>query len=160
MIALDFKPCRTPHQERIEKFMRKAGQELPDRPLIPTAEVRKLRARLILEEALETVAALGYDVYAGDMVKVDMDSSEFYSRHSPDLVGIVDGCCDLSVVTIGTLSACGIPDIPVLTLVDYNNLEKFGEGGYRDEGGKWIKPPDHGPPDIEGFLATLRKECE
>jgi predicted HAD superfamily Cof-like phosphohydrolase len=41
--------------------------------------------------------------------------------------------------------------------VDQNNLAKFGPGGHRREDGKWVKPPDHKPPDIAGLLDKLAK---
>lgn len=136
------------HQKRVEKFMGLAQQELPLSPTIPSHEVLRLRAKLILEEALETVQALGFEadvVFHGDFV-----------RPPQNLVGILDGCADLSVVTIGTLSACGVPDIELLELVDANNLAKFGPGGYRRDDGKWIKPPGHKAPDIAGLLEMLK----
>jgi predicted HAD superfamily Cof-like phosphohydrolase len=67
----------------------------------------------------------------------------------------IDGCCDLSVVTIGTLSTLGVPDKPFLEEVDNNNLAKFGPGGYRNDYGKWVKPPGHKPPDISRILSEL-----
>ena len=40
------------HQKRVEELMIKAGQNLPEVPIMPSKEVRLLRAKLILEEAL------------------------------------------------------------------------------------------------------------
>ncbi len=48
------------HQQRVEHFMRQARQPLPEEPSIPSEEIRRLRAKLILEEALETIKALGF----------------------------------------------------------------------------------------------------
>jgi len=130
------------HMRRIEQFMKLAGQELPASPCIPDVRVRKLRARLIYEEAREAIIALGFAC----------PNLSLYEEHPSNLVKIVDGCCDSSVVTIGTLLACGVPDLPFIKLVDENNLAKFGSGGYRRGDGKWVKPPDHRPPDIAGLL--------
>jgi len=55
-------PCRTnyvdkvneeksSHQVSVEKFMQLGNQERPSKPTIPSLEVRKLSAKLILEEA-------------------------------------------------------------------------------------------------------------
>lgn len=150
---------KTEHQQRIEEMMRRAGQELPAVPTVPPPGVRVLRARLILEEALETIRALGVHVWlpddesAVDLADPDIfQDLRFQANSSPDLPGIVDGCADVSVVTIGTLSACGVSDDAVLREVDENNQKKFGPGGYRDEHGKWRKPPGHKPPDIEACL--------
>jgi predicted HAD superfamily Cof-like phosphohydrolase len=137
---------RTQHQLRINEFMRLAGQELPDKPCVPSFEVRKLRARLILEEALETIHALGFQV---------LDGMHIAPSGEPNLIEIIDGCCDVSVVTIGTLSACGIPDGVFLNEVDQSNLRKFGPGGRRREDGKWLKSSDWVPPDIAGILERI-----
>jgi predicted HAD superfamily Cof-like phosphohydrolase len=144
------------HYQDVRGFMEKAGQTVRDKPTIPTEEERLLRARLILEEALETIEALGFTpTMRHNMITMD-DVQFFNSNQAPmSLEDIADGCADLSVVTVGTLIACGIPDIPLLRLVDSNNLAKFGPGGHRDENGKWIKPPGHKPPDIAGLLKEL-----
>lgn len=139
--------------------MDKAGQAAPARPVVPPRDVRLLRANLILEEALETIQALGFWVDAtvdGNTVGVSMNTVTL-TDHSEgcDIVEVVDGCCDISVVTTGTLSAFGVSDNPVQMLVDQSNLDKFGPGGYKREDGKWIKPPDWVPPNIE---LELRKQ--
>jgi predicted HAD superfamily Cof-like phosphohydrolase len=92
-----------------------------------------------------------------------MDSSGSLTPHStralvthpPDLVEIADGCADISVVTIGTLVACGIPDKGLLELVDDNNLNKFKYGLIRDQFGKIVKPTDHQPPNIAAYLNSV-----
>lgn len=127
---------RTPHQHRVDEFMRRAGQELPDRPTLPDERTRLLRARLILEEALETVSALGFGVVQQGRDLTDKEqfkeSVTFVPRFRGEdvnvnaaLAGIADGCADIIVVTTGTLSACGISDDPVQREVDLNNLAKF-----------------------------------
>lgn len=136
---------RTDHQLRIDEFMKKASQALPARPIVPSLEVRRLRANLILEEALETIKGLGFDVEA-TMPDGELQCVEAFT---PDIVEVVDGCADLSVVTIGTLSAFGVDDHPILLEVDGANLRKFGPGSYRREAdGKWMKPPDFKPADV------------
>ena len=55
---------KTNHQLRIESFMKLAGQELPQSPVVPDIKIRQLRAALILEEAFETIDALGFKVNA------------------------------------------------------------------------------------------------
>lgn len=121
---------RTQHQENVESFMRQAGQELPSSPTIPPLPVRRLRATLILEEAFETVKALGLapvfkPEYDGDGKLAGVTMIELVEHGVPDLVGIVDGCCDLKVVTTGTLSACGVQDHEAQEEVDQSNLRKF-----------------------------------
>lgn len=134
--------------------MLRARQECPLTPTMPDEKVRQLRARLILEEALETIKALGVKVFtASSLGNVDKAHVRFESSHeAPDLVEIADGCADISVVTIGTLIACGIQDVSLLEAVDQNNLEKFKPGHSINEHGKLIKPPKHLPPDIDKVL--------
>ena len=143
----------TPHYRRIRQFMQHAGQETPSRTTIPDEETRVLRARLILEEALETVHALGVSVHLGSREE-PLEESDLHLQPSGtvDLEGVVDGCADVSVVTMGTLVAFGIDDEPVLEEVDSANLRKFGPGGYRREDGKWMKPRDWTPPNIEAAI--------
>ncbi len=153
----------TEHQQRIAEFMAKAGQDLPLAPVIPNANTRILRAKLILEEAFETVRALGVTVYHTNAfgTKADRDIShtgnlKFIDNGNADLEEIADGCADISVVTIGTLLACGIADNPILEAVDASNLAKFGPGGHRREDGKWMKRPDWFPPPIAELIEEQR----
>lgn len=157
----------TSHFARIREFMLKAKQECPQVPTIPSADVRRLRAKLILEEALETIKALGVTVWpsdeclvdqartAGGKVELNEDSFELEVTGECDIAGVADGCADVSVVTIGTLIAFGIPDRRLLELVDNNNLAKFGPGHSIREDGKLVKPPGHKPPDVLGLLKQL-----
>lgn len=139
---------QTPHQLRIEEFMRAAGQCVPRNPLVPPMEIRRLRAELILEEAIETIYALGFSVVQLPDTSLIIQP---YGANVFDLAAIVDGCVDTSVVAIGTLSACGVQDDPMLQLVDANNLDKI-KRGTRGPSGKFLKPADHKPPDIQTEL--------
>ena len=148
---------KSPHQQRVELFMEHARQPAPVVPTEPNARTCELRAALIMEEALETCNALGVVVTANnlDLNDPELDTHAellFGSVCPPDLVAIADGCADISVVTIGTLSACGIADESLFLAVDTNNLDKFGPGHSWNEAGKLIKPPGHEPPDIRKVL--------
>ena len=138
--------------------MQKIGQTTPASPGVPDEKTRLLRAKLILEEAIETIRAMGVGVRLretggqGGVVTVDPHELSFYINGAVDLEEVVDGCADISVVTIGTLIAFGVDDEPVLEEVDQANLRKFGPGSYERDDGKWIKPPDWTPPDILGVL--------
>lgn len=152
----------TEHWSRVRQLNAKIDPSTaPNKVTMPSADMRLLRARLILEEAMETIDALGISLYRGrgDEIatypKIEFDSITLRADHEPNMVEIADGCADVSVVTIGTLVCCGIPDRDLLRLVDTNNLAKFGPGGYRREDGKWIKPPDHCSPDIAALLKEL-----
>lgn len=135
--------------------MQKAGQEVPTSPTLPSLEVRKLRAKLILEEALETVHALGFSVQYDNYNSRNHDVL-FVDENDPNIEEVIDGCCDVKVVTTGTLVAFGLPDDPFQDEVDDNNLAKFGPGHSIRGDGKLIKPPGHKPPKIKEILDTLK----
>lgn len=153
---MNYTRAKTPHQQRVEALMFRAHQAAPDFPCEPSEAVRILRARLIVEEVLETLDALGVKISIRDEhdepVGVGFEDLEFAAVGTADIVDVADGCADISVVTIGTLSAFGIADDVLLALVDYNNLAKFGPGHSYNEFGKLLKPAGHKPPDIEGLL--------
>lgn len=143
--------------------MKLAGQEVKSRPEIPDEQTRLLRAKLILEEALETIEALGVQVWVDqkqDRTDEPLSSSwvgdsrlVFHDTDGGlDLEKIADGCADLSVVTVGTLSACGIADGPLLREVDRSNEAKFVDGPIMREDGKYLKPEGWEPPNIKGIL--------
>lgn len=146
---------KTPHQKRVEQFMRLAKQEIPSKPTIPDDKTARLRAALIMEEALETVKALGCEVLVEGTFDLNKGNYGIVSVREPNLEEICDGVADLSVVSTGTLSACGVPDKKLLELVDQNNLDKFGEGHSWRSDGKLLKSPNHKKPDLKGFLESL-----
>ena len=141
----------TAHYDRVKTFMQKVGQDTPAGAAVPDEKTRILRAKLILEEALETVEALGVRVHTKG-VEVTEEGVDYSGDGEVNLQEVADGCADISVVTIGTLIAFGIADEPLLEEVDASNLRKFGEGSYRREDGKWMKPPGWTPPDIMGAI--------
>lgn len=144
---------KSQHQLRVEEFMRRAEQAVPDKPTLPDAETRLARAKLIVEEMMETIEALGCDLVL-DWAKERLVAC-LSDRYKPDLIKIIDGCVDSNVVATGTLSACGVPDLPFVIEVDQANLRKFSGDAHRDANGKWIKPTGFVGPDIAGVLKQL-----
>lgn len=69
-----------------------------------------------------------------------------------DMVKAVDAVADISVVNIGTMSALGVADVPILEEVDRNNMSKFDEGCHVEPNGKLRKPPGHKPPRFRELL--------
>jgi len=144
MVNLPTRTATSAHYDRIKEFMRLARQDTPQTPTMPSLAVRMLRAKLILEEAAETVRALGIDVLLEDPdsgrthdvidrllkgSKQDTSDIPTYTEseeHAPNLVEIADGCADVSVVTLGTLVSCGIRDVLLFAAIEQNNLDKFG----------------------------------
>lgn len=165
--------ARTPHQQRVDFFMALAGQRLPQVPSLLTPLERELRARLIFEEVMETINDLGVVILFavnGDQADLPLNNPlepdpklrvyehSYETVNYFDIVGVVDGCGDISVVTTGTLSALGVSDDLVLQAVDANNLAKFGPGHSFSPQGKLIKPPGHTPPDLGVLLIGMGME--
>ncbi len=154
-------------------------QKLPEQGYqIPPAETRELRARLIMEEAFETLKALGVVIELADdeqdnpielvsgneilfkeMKFTASDDPHRCGDFVPDLDGIIDGCADLDFVTIGTLMACGVPDVPHLHEVcRCNNLKFPGGVATTNNHGKFQKPPGWKAPDHAAVRAKLPYE--
>lgn len=145
-------PAKSYHQQRVEAFMKKAKQDVPNTPTIPSEAVRILRAKLIWEEVMELINdGLGVRPVpvAGGSKPGEV---EFECFKPADIVLVADGCADISVVNTGCLSAFGISDMSILDEVDENNLAKFGEGHSWREDGKLIKPPNHQTPNFKKVL--------
>lgn len=114
-------------------------QAVPDTYSVPEPGTRLLLGQLVLEEALETIHALGLDMQmrAGKpYLVVDM-------THEPDIYDIIDGACDTIYVSTGVLCAVGAPDTPHLREVCAANDRKFPDGiaTINPETGKYLKPP-------------------
>ena len=157
---------RTNHQSRVRDFMLKGGQAAPNSPTIPKLEIRSLRARLVIEEALELIEAMNIAIHvkievndALDRTRLRFNMLDFrvldpfpFDFADKVLSNVAKEAADLSVVTTGTLLAYGIKDTELLEIVDNSNIAKFGPGWYRDEYGKIIKPTDWKKPDIASIL--------
>lgn len=116
-------------QDQVREFMMKAGQECPEKPVIPSIEVRCLRGKLIQEELDELDAAFG----------------------KKDIIEVSDAITDLLVVVLGTAVACGIDIQPCWNEVHRSNMTKFIDG-HRREDGKWIKGPSYSPANLEPII--------
>lgn len=160
----------TTNYQKVKQFMQLFKQEIPPTPIIPSLEVRKLRARLILEEALETIEALGFEI---DFQYNDFNESE----DGPNLVKVLDGMCDLDYVNKGLAIAMGVQEDKLDDAfaevhrsnmskmwseeqleqgkLDYPSctIEHYGGGLYRlIYFGKVIKSPNYSPANLEQFL--------
>lgn len=106
----------TNEQKRVENCMRTFDQEVLDKPTQDESEAKAfLRARLMLEETLETITkGLGIKIHFLD-TSVDKESLKYFVDHAMfqktsniDLVELADGIADMNVVSLGTSSAYGI----------------------------------------------------
>jgi len=138
------------HIWAVEGLMLGAKQTVGKSLRVPTPEERILRAKLIYEEALETIEALGVDFVLGKFI----DAGE--ENYNPEKV--LDGGCDLAVVTNGTLIACGLQHVfgEALERVDQNNLSKVGPGAVWREDGKMLKPPGYKPVELKDLIEKAK----
>lgn len=131
-----------------------ARQGLPMYPTVPSLEVRVLRAKLIIEEALEQCAAMGVQVEVNDKVQdstavIDDTMLTYREGESVDLAKVADGCLDQIYVTCGAACAFGINLDRPWDLVQTANMAKFGVGSYFRPDGKVMKPPGWITPDAD-----------
>lgn len=146
--------------DKLQKQVREMHREILNQPCSPAEPALRcvdLRARLIAEEAIETVYALvgcarGQTVIMEQMISVLQERTRA-GKTEPDLLEAIDGCADTLVVTYGTLEALGVDGEPFTDEVMRSNMAK--KGGPVDAGGKALKPPGWAPPDIAGVLAHI-----
>lgn len=127
----------TNDQKSVRDWMLAFRQECPEKPTLPSKEIRLLRAKLILEEALETIDALGVNISITDISKdeyqdqckylniKDIEFEPQLAMHNNSLRDIADGCEDIKVVTEGTLVACGLTK--ELPLKKTSSIPTYGE---------------------------------
>ena len=169
----------TTEQQQVAEWMVKFGQEVLSKPTIPSLEVRKLRAKLILEEALETIRGLNlhpyvrYNHYEDDMIEDDSLGFWENPKDKPSLEEITDGIADSMFVLLGTAAACGIDMEYIFKEVVRSNSSKLWSNeeyenylgseqlNFKPMGGKYlaknlegkvIKSPSYSPPNIKQLL--------
>lgn len=113
-------------QQTVANWMAKFGQETPQKPTIPSFEIRKLRVKLILEEAFETVRGLGF------LVEMDKDDDDnlmptvFLDEDTGCVLSeVMDGVADSLVVQLGTAVAVGLDVKPFFDEVMRSNDSKL-----------------------------------
>lgn len=144
----------------IHQFMAQAGQDLPTDPKLPSQEVRELRVKLIAEELAELCGAFKVDLHLDTTTSTlnvnarptgdaQLDLLPKPATRVNPLIDAYDAVLDLLVVVVGTGLAMGTRLHPGWVEVHRTNMAKFAPGGYRRADGKWIKPEDWQPPDLE-----------
>lgn len=118
-------------QRKVEAFMRKAGQKIPDEQTVGGVGLRELRHSLIAEELNEYALAITIEE-------------------------IADAITDLAYVVVGAAVAHGLDLSLLFDEVHAANMRKLrGKYTIRPDG-KIIKPKDWEPPNISGVLARQR----
>lgn len=137
----------------VSAFMRAATQATPELPVMPPDDVRLLRVKLIIEEALELAAAYGVKVTVmGDVTHFHLEEPANEIPEIDRLTDAYDAVLDLKVVVVGTGIAQGTQLAEGWDAVHASNMAKFGPGGYRRPDGKWMKPPGWQKPDLKSII--------
>lgn len=144
-------------QEDTIAFLKSAGQSIGSLPARVPAKDAELHASLILEETLETIAAMGVSVNILDLKDstVSMDNITLVSVGDQDLVEIADGLADVQYVVNGAATAFGINLSRCHDEVQRSNMSKFIDG-HRAANGKWIKGKSYTPADIVSVLDSQK----
>lgn len=118
-------------QQLVKDNMRNMLQATPDSPVIPPDDVLILRAKLILEEALETIAGLGVTIllqnpHNHSAVEICKGANLQFMRDKPvNIFEVVDGLADLDYVgPCGTAVAFGVDLDPIFQEVHRSNTTK------------------------------------
>lgn len=150
----------------LKAFHRMSGQDVGTSPQIRSAE---LRARLIIEEAIETAYALVRSVsitnsdaffvvddICREMIeKVVTANPETLYDPVSNIAEVIDGCVDLIYVTVGTAVTIGVSLDMFWLAVHAANMQKAGGPVVN---GKLMKPRNWQPPDIRTLFENLRPE--
>ena len=144
------------HIENVKEFMRLASQEVPTTLTIPSESDRKLRAKLILEEAFELIEkGLGVEVSLPTGYDwLNVEGLQYRCVGDVDPVEAIDGAVDtLWVGVTGVAAIFGLTSKleECIAEVDRSNLSKFIDGHRRDDG-KWVKGPSYSPADIKSII--------
>ena len=157
-------------QREVWKFHDKFGATIGHAPGLRDT---RLAALLIMEEAVETCAAMGYDVkasidFGGELGNPASQTSkedpaqtvvEFHKTfETPDFIESIDGICDLIFVALGAAVRFGIDIEPFFNEVSRANLAK--EGGTTRADGKVLKPTGWQPPDHETILINAERNWQ
>lgn len=127
------------YQFEVRRWMQRAGQNIPTKPIIPSEKDCNLRYSLIHEELEELKIAMGWN---GEI----FDTSKF------DKVETYDALIDLLYVVFGGFVSFGLNMEPGWKEVCRSNNSKFAPGYKIREDGKLIKSPFYMPAELEPIV--------
>lgn len=126
----------------VRDFMWAVGQDVPVTPRIPTADVIKLRIKLVEEETTELLKDLYWILY---WLEKHPDLPMPQDLKLRALTAIADDVADVNYVVNGTGVACGFDGEATFSIVHDANMQKLT--GPKREDGKQLKPADWQPPE-------------
>lgn len=137
----------TETQQMVREFMRKMGLPTYDREARPRLhpDSAALGARLIVEEAVETLVGLVGSWGAVQLLKEWTVKVHELGDVPPDLVEAVDGLCDLIYVAHGRAETMNVDlELPFLWVHEANMakeavaIDAHGKRGFKPPG--WVDP--------------------
>lgn len=146
-------------QDCVKEFHEAMDQPAPDTLDLESVRL-ELRAKLILEEAFETIQALGFEVEV-DLGNRTGNVLPLHARltkvREPNWPEVVDGLCDLLYVTLGFAVEAGFRLEPFYAEVHHSNMGKVG-GPVREDG-KVLKPASWKPPRIGALWTNVLRRA-
>jgi predicted HAD superfamily Cof-like phosphohydrolase len=138
--------------EKVKLFHVATGSPVLPRPGIPPYDRIRLRAKLVIEEALEVVGALlGHDEsQTRALVALNCQAIDMELDPRPDLKKVAKELADLEYVTLGTALEMGLPSQEIFDATHENNLTEVS--GPRRADGKIGKPDGYLPVDLGPIL--------
>jgi predicted HAD superfamily Cof-like phosphohydrolase len=137
-------------QSQVAEFMRLFGQKIEETPTVPSPNVVRLRANLVVEEVFEMLEAIWGTMPQWSMAQALIRDVIEGREPRVDLAKLADAFGDIDYVVEGGRQACGIEGGSVADAIHHSNMEKVG--GQRRQDGKQGKPAQWTPPDIEAVL--------
>jgi predicted HAD superfamily Cof-like phosphohydrolase len=135
---------------QVREFHKTFGAAAREKPSSVTPEEVRLRAKLIMEEAIEIVEAMGAGALSVDSLRKEASlcvSTIMSGGRGYSLVDVAVGLADLDYVVEGARLVFGIDGGPIADIVHAANMWKVG--GPRAANGKVLKPEGWNGPEEE-----------
>jgi predicted HAD superfamily Cof-like phosphohydrolase len=144
-------------QAQIKEFMVNAEQVVPDRPTLPSMQVRIGRLKWIAEELCELANAWGVEIEVNNrhgacdnFMGTPFEKPIIHDEETA-ITEAYDASLDLIVFAVGNGVASGCELQPGWDEVHSSNMSKFIDG-YKREDGKWMKGPSYRPANLAPII--------
>lgn len=134
---------KNPMQTQVQEFHEKFGHPIGTTPAFSRPE---LRAKLIIEEAIETAVGMIGSSATIDLLRTELFDLGIKAPKEPNLVEAIDGIGDSLYVQFGAAIEFGVDIQSVFDEIHRANMAK--EGGATRPDGKTLKPAGWQAPAI------------
>lgn len=140
----------------VQQFHKMINQTNPSIPQVPNSDTIYLQATLMVEETFEVLYELfGVKMDAKQFMNIIVDS-HYWKQRPINLANLAKELADVRYINEGMFQSFGMNSTPIIKAVHKSNMAKKGAG--MDSSGKWKKPKDWTPPDLEAELN--KQECQ